>query len=297
MSLNTGRYRDQWHTMTRTGLSPTLSRHRREPLVEINPNDAHAYGLSDGGLARISGLHGEAVYRVSLCDGQAAGTVFVPMHWTDIMAGEGLANRLPGQVADPHSGQPAFKNVPATLSPVLPEWRAFLISREPVQADAIYQVRSRIEGGWLTELAGMGSVDIEALLPQGRSSEVADITRGMLRSLVQDEAGRLLAMLFVTRTGELPPREWVVREFANRQALSAELLAGRPSTPLPDRGPVVCVCHDVGESAILSAICDGASSVAAVGDMTCAGTNCGSCRPLIRKLLDSADLSLKEAAE
>src|SRR5690606_10148627 len=32
MTLNTGRYRDQWHTMTRTGLSPRLARHSEEPL-------------------------------------------------------------------------------------------------------------------------------------------------------------------------------------------------------------------------------------------------------------------------
>ena len=46
LTLNTGRYRDQWHTMTRTGLSPRLARHREEPLVEINPHDCERLGLS-----------------------------------------------------------------------------------------------------------------------------------------------------------------------------------------------------------------------------------------------------------
>ena len=54
----------------------------------------------------------------------------------------------------------------------------------------------------------------------------------------------------------------------------------------PDVGPLLCVCHDVGENAVRAAICAGASSVAAVGAATCAGTNCGSCRPQIARLLE-----------
>jgi assimilatory nitrate reductase catalytic subunit len=53
LRLNTGRYRDQWHTMTRTGLSAKLSQHRREPLVEVHPETADRMGLSDGGLATV----------------------------------------------------------------------------------------------------------------------------------------------------------------------------------------------------------------------------------------------------
>ena len=47
--LNTGRVRDQWHTMTRTGLSPRLSVHVAEPFVEIHPADAARLGLVQGG--------------------------------------------------------------------------------------------------------------------------------------------------------------------------------------------------------------------------------------------------------
>ena len=46
LRLNTGRVRDQWHTMTRTGQSPRLGAHRPEPFVEIHPLDAEAYGLA-----------------------------------------------------------------------------------------------------------------------------------------------------------------------------------------------------------------------------------------------------------
>jgi assimilatory nitrate reductase catalytic subunit len=99
--LNTGRYRDQWHTMTRTGLSATLSRHRREPLVEVHPDDAREHGLADGGLARVVTAAGAATFRVAVSEDQRLSELFVPMHWADAMAGEGRANRLPGQAVDP----------------------------------------------------------------------------------------------------------------------------------------------------------------------------------------------------
>ena len=49
--LNTGRVRDQWHTMTRTGLSPRLASHMPDPFVEVNPDDARKLGLAGDGFA------------------------------------------------------------------------------------------------------------------------------------------------------------------------------------------------------------------------------------------------------
>ncbi len=109
VTLNTGRYRDQWHTMTRTGLSPKLARHREEPLVEIHPHDAERFGLGDGGLARVATPQGASLFRVALNDGQRAGELFTPIHWTDRQSTGGRTGLLPGPLTDPHSGQPGFK--------------------------------------------------------------------------------------------------------------------------------------------------------------------------------------------
>src|SRR3546814_11954590 len=95
MTLNTGRYRDQWHSMTRTGLSPRLASHRREPLVEIHPADASAAGLMEGDLATVSTAQGESVFRVSLSIGQRRGEMFTPIHWTDRQSTGGRAGLLP----------------------------------------------------------------------------------------------------------------------------------------------------------------------------------------------------------
>ena len=296
LRLNTGRYRDQWHTMTRTGLSPTLSQHRREPEVEVHPEDAA--GLIDGGLAAVVTAQGRTVFRVAITAAQRGGDIFVPMHWTDAMAGEGRCNMLSGQAADPVSGQPGFKNTAARIEPVQPEWRAFLATQElPTPLGPIYWSRAKVSGGWLYELAGMGAVDVDALLPAGPQIEVTDHIRGMRRIAVSGADGTLAAALYVTRSGQLPAREWAAAQLGMAEASPAELLAGRPSTPAPDRGPIVCVCHGVRHAEIAAAACAGAATVEAIGKTTCAGTNCGSCRPAIVRLLEAVFSLEAEAAE
>lgn len=79
--LNTGRIRDQWHTMTRTGYVPKLMQHSAEPCVEIDAADAMRFSLYDGQLARISSPRGVMLARVRITDGQREGELFVPMHW------------------------------------------------------------------------------------------------------------------------------------------------------------------------------------------------------------------------
>jgi assimilatory nitrate reductase catalytic subunit len=116
LSLNTGRVRDQWHTMTRTGLAPDLCRHIPEPFVEVHPDDAAPIRLKDGALARVRTPYGEAVAMARVTDRQRPGSLFMPMHWTDAFAPSGRSNSLIGPHVDPTSGQPEFKHSPARLT-------------------------------------------------------------------------------------------------------------------------------------------------------------------------------------
>jgi assimilatory nitrate reductase catalytic subunit len=287
LRLNTGRYRDQWHTMTRTGLSATLSQHRREPLVEVHPETAQSYGLADGGLARVATDQGSSVFRVCLTPAQRRRELFVPIHWTDQNSSGGRAGLLPGDARDPLSGQPGFKNTPATIAPYKPEWSGFLITRErPAAPDCAYWTVVRTAHGWLTEIAGRGDTTaLASMLPAGERAEMVDMRRGVIR-LAVTQAGALHAALFVSRGQELPARDWLAAQLGAVDPSVMELLAGRPATPALDSGPVVCVCFDVGLKTILAAIADRALiSVEAVGAAINAGTNCGSCRPAIAKLL------------
>jgi assimilatory nitrate reductase catalytic subunit len=289
LRLNTGRYRDQWHTMTRTGLSPKLSQHRREPLVEVHPYMVARFGLHDGGLAEVETAQGKSVFRVASTDTQRRGELFVPMHWTDQTSGGGRTGLLPGQDRDPVSGQPGFKNTPAAIRAWQPRWTGFLVSkgRAPVPPCS-YWTRIRVANGWLIEMAGDGDPQtVLPLLPEGERAEVSDTRRGIVRAAVVAD-GQLQGALFLAHDGSLPPRDWLVEQLGGEGASTVELLAGRPATPQADRGPIICVCFDVGMRTILDAIRTAALvSVDQVGAALGAGTNCGSCRPAIARLLET----------
>ncbi|MGQ3032304.1 MAG: molybdopterin oxidoreductase family protein, partial [Ferrovibrionaceae bacterium] len=115
LTLNTGRVRDHWHTMTRTGKSPRLSQHLAEPYVEIHPDDAAAAGIGDADLARVETALGAILVRALLTRRQARGTIFVPMHWNDQFAARARVDTLIPALTDPYSGQPASKNVAARI--------------------------------------------------------------------------------------------------------------------------------------------------------------------------------------
>ncbi|HYC98687.1 molybdopterin-dependent oxidoreductase [Brevundimonas sp.] len=287
MTLNTGRYRDQWHTMSRTGLSPRLSQHRREPLVEVHPDDATLAGLVEGDLAAVTTAQGQSVFRVSITDAQRRGEAFVPIHWTDRTGSGGRAGLLPGGAVDPVSGQPGFKLTAMTLSRLETEWRGFLIMRgtPAVEPGCVWWAAVAVPGGRLVELAGDGDPAVlEALLPSGDRMTAVDPARGSLRTAVLTE-GRLAGALFVARDGSLPGRDWLIAQLSEPVA-PVGLLAGRAPGATVDRGAIVCACFDVGACTILAAIANQRlTTVAEVGAALSAGTNCGSCRPAIAKLI------------
>jgi assimilatory nitrate reductase catalytic subunit len=297
LSLNTGRIRDQWHTMTRTGLAPDLCRHAPEPFVEVHPEDAERLGVREGALVRIQTAQGEAVALARLTDRQRPGGVFMPMHWTDAFAPSGRSNGLVAANVDPTSGQPEFKHTPARLRPYRETWRGFCFTRRPLATpeglDLIWR-RIPQDACQLHEFAGRGDeIEREELRrrltrdAKGEAVTFEDAGSGALReALVRD--GRLERVLFMTLAGRLPPRDWLADLFAKDQ-LSPEdraaLLIGRPPGAPVDKGPLVCACLKVGAKAIASALADGTASVEAVGAATGAGTNCGSCRPEIGRML------------
>ncbi len=290
MTLNTGRYRDQWHTMTRTGLAPKLARHRAEPLVEVHPQDAGRLGLVDGGLARVSTPQGASLYRVAIGDSQRPGELFVPIHWTDKTSSAGRTGLLPRPLADPISGQPGFKATPAAIVAVATRWRGFaLFAGAPARApDCLWATKVTVPAGSLWELAGDGdSATLDAILPRGERIEAVDRARGTRRIAVIVD-GRLTAALFVTETGELPARDWLIAQLGATEA-APTLLAGRAPGATADRGAIVCVCFDIGVTTIVAAIRDRSlADVAAIGAAIGAGTNCGSCRPALARLLAEA---------
>jgi assimilatory nitrate reductase catalytic subunit len=271
--------------MTRTGLSPRLARHREEPLVEIHPADAERFGLDDGGLARVGTPQGDSLFRVRTTDAQRPGEMFTPIHWTDRHSTGGRTGLLARDTTDPISGQPGFKMTPARIAAVACAWRGFLIARGAAAApDCLWTTRVTVSGGTLFELAGDSDpAMLEKTLPKGDRIEASDPARGTRRIAVLDK-GRLAAVLFVTRAGALPSRDWLIAQLDREHGL--HILAGRAPGDQPDRGPIVCVCLDVGLKTILATIRDQRlADIAAIGEALGAGTSCGSCRPALARIL------------
>ena len=108
--LTTGRIRDQWHTMTRTGKVSKLNIHLPEPFLEIHPTDAAATEIQEGDLVNVAGRRGEVRVRAKITDTIRQGVVFMPMHWGRIMGrSQGRANNITNDIVDPMSKQPDFK--------------------------------------------------------------------------------------------------------------------------------------------------------------------------------------------
>ena len=299
MTLNTGRYRDQWHTMTRTGLSPKLARHREEPLVDIHPQDAEEPGICDGDLARVQTAQGNSIFRVAFSEGQRVGEIFTPIHWTDQVSTGGRTGLLPRPLVDPHSGQPGFKSTPASIEKVTTEWKGFLILRgeQPAKVPCLWATKVTVPGGALYEVAGNGDpTRLEACLPKGDRVEAVDMTRGTRRIAIIRE-GKLAAVLFVTRTGLLPSRDWLIGQL-EAEEVGASVLAARGPGNQPDKGPTICVCFDIGLNQIVAAIRDQSLvDVPAIGKAIGAGTNCGSCRPALANILAQIPQEALHAAE
>jgi assimilatory nitrate reductase catalytic subunit len=291
--LMTGRIRDQWHTMTRTGKTPRLLAHRPEPFLLVNPEDAT--DLTDGGLAVVESRWGSSVLRVMHDSGIRPGTVFAPMHWTDRFCSAGRINPVVNPAVDPVSGQPELKHTPVRLRAYTASWYGFVLAREDLGAALApwCAVLLAGDGVWRHECAGMEDVaaafaGLRAQLSLDDCQWVTLQDPGAERfrgAALRD--GRVLAVVFVGHEPALPARDWLVSLFAQDSlapTLRRAVLAGRPADGAAPE-PSVCVCFGVGAKKISAAIAAGAGSVEAVGAQTRAGTNCGSCRPEIRALL------------
>ncbi|SCB09690.1 nitrate reductase [Rhizobium multihospitium] len=297
LTLNTGRVRDHWHTMTRTGKSARLSGHIAEPFAEIHPRDAIEIGVADAGLVEIESPHGKVIVRALVTERQARGSLFVPMHWNDSFAAKARVDAVVAPLTDPVSGQPASKNVAVRAHRFQASHYCFAISAaKPRDLDSAYWALAKADGGWRTELAFdlapddwigwcRATFDIPVdLEPLGYADEAS----GDLR-LAFFDGEQLLAALFVARQPVAVARNWAIAQLtASHGDLRKRfaLVAGRPGADAIDAGATVCSCFSVGVNQIVAAIRGGCHSVEAVGKELNAGTNCGSCRAEIRTIID-----------
>ncbi len=292
--FNTGRIRDHWHTMTRTGISARLNQHMGEPYVEMHPEDALKQGLSAARVAEVSSPNGTALLRVMVSDRVRKGEVFAPLHWTAETSSAGRVNALVTGCVDPVSGQPESKASPVNVQPFAAKWYGFAVTRDAVRPDTKYWAKAKLAKGWQFELAHdalptdwtefatqlFGITDAEVSVVSGPDAVSSRI------AFMKD--GQLLAALFTASQPIALSRSFIQEALGD----NVPVLAGRPSADQPDPGATVCACFNVGVNTILRAIeTEQLISVDQIGDALDAGTNCGSCRPELAALLTQNQLS------
>jgi assimilatory nitrate reductase catalytic subunit len=126
LALNTGRLRDQWHGLSRTGLVPKLFAHAPEPRIEMNGADMGRRGLRDGDLVAVESRRGRQVLPVAASDAMRSGQAFMAMHWgEEYLGGAGThgVNSVTSDAIDPVSRQPELKHAAVRVSKLDLPWR------------------------------------------------------------------------------------------------------------------------------------------------------------------------------
>jgi assimilatory nitrate reductase catalytic subunit len=286
----------------------------------MRAEDAQLHGVADGTLARLESAHGSMLARVKVSPTLRRGTLFVPIHWSDQYARLARVGALVNSATDPISGQPELKHTPVRITPYAPRWVGFVLSRRQLpltesQSDATYAVRIKGEQFWRYEIAGDTPTDdwkrwardmLCAPQIDGRAEWLDFLDAGHghyhgVRLFTQPEVGSALeSCVFIAPSAPmLPARSWLAELIVKATVSPQErmsLLAGVAPRGQVASGPAVCACFGVDATTIQHAIRERSlTSVEAIGQACRAGTNCGSCIPQLKSLLEE-DRHRRDAA-
>ncbi|MCE4556455.1 nitrate reductase [Pelomonas cellulosilytica] len=324
-ALTTGRLRDQWHGMSRSGSVPRLFAHEGRPVVRLHPDDATHLHLADGQLVRVRSRRGDVVLPLKL-DGNVAPTgADIAMHWGDEFIGAQLGiNAVTQGAFCADSKQPELKFSAVAIEPVDLPWRlsacAWVAAGEgPALRERLRALMPRFgyahclpepgrpnhgeKVGWVFE-AACAAAPAPALVDELVASlglntpavlRYADVQRGRLRLLALDSGNPQTAPLrALLRVGPHDEGAWLVDLWRERTA-AATLGRGLLSPDAPSTNgaalasPQVCNCFDVREDVIRLTLarCSGtpAERLTQLQSEKRCGTQCGSCLPALRRLV------------
>ncbi len=294
-TLNTGRIRDQWHTMTRTGKAPRLLNHTLEPFVQIHPEDALEIGIAENSLLKLQNPLNEGatfIGRAVVSKSQRRHEIFVPMHWNRVYASNSRADSLVNAFVDPISGQPEFKQSPVTAEPYDAEFEAILISEKEITPESDYWVKIPADEGFAYHLSDNRKTPNWSQWLQEAYPHISDwvslehsSSAGRILGFVDDN---LHVGLYVKEaSSEFSDLSWFTKNIGKVFSGSERfrLLAGRSSGRTNDCGKVICSCFQVGEKTIIEGIKSGLNSTEALGESLKCGTNCGSCIPELSAII------------
>jgi len=311
--LNTGRLRDQWHGMTRTGTAPQLFGHVEEAVLGLHPDELRRRRISDGQLVHLHSRRGELVLPVQADDRLRPGQAFLPMHWGDrFLKGLGI-NVLTLPAVDPLSRQPELKHATVEVSRIELPWQFFALVEGEVQKrfDALrplfedlryasFSPTGRERPALVIRAAHVEAPSVEwlaridALLDLGDGPVMAyDDPRRTVGKRVRIEQSRIVSLRLA---GETAARAWLRELWKDGRAdqeLRRWLLAPLSAAPgkagtLADK--TLCNCLNVSQSHIQTGIDKGLDLEGLKCELKC-GTACGSCIPEIKRLLAQRPLA------
>ncbi|WP_029461410.1 nitrate reductase [Serpentinimonas barnesii] len=336
LALNTGRLRDQWHGMSRTGLLGRLFGHAPEPVLHMHPQDMARRRLREGELVSVQSARGRIVLPLQAAPDLGLGQVYLPMHWgSDCLSGrspEGLAllgvNALTTPACCPTSQQPELKHAAVRVEPAHLPWTLIAMAWLPEGEAA--QTRAWLSGQ-------LSQFDFATCVPFGRHEEQGrtgvllraaclqapdpalldavaarlglntpntlcyrDPRRGQMRALrllrrSPESEAQLDALLLASDVRSAAWLEVLLQEERPTSASGQQLLlpsAAAPTASGPSsRSPQVCACLDVSEQAITLHLARSPGSpsqrLAQLQSTLQCGTQCGSCIPQLKRLLQS----------
>lgn len=324
-SVNTGRIRDQWHTMTRTSKAPGLMQHTATPYIQIHPDDARELDVADNQLlqleSRVSG-DGKVILPVKLDSSMRHGEFFIPMHWNRQFSGHANVSLLFDSIGDPISGQPeskftAVKAEKLQFDQYITLWSRHSVPRSWLDEISGYWVKTPLEEGVLFQLATQKSdtnwvEEINQLMRQNQSGINSEkLDRDQAIDLQSHYVSKKLTGFEIFIFGNDLQTDYVLLHSGVKGSSAAESemsawLEHELKEPAKDesaywkhvsvllkgepdetfrQGKIVCSCYQVREKPIIAAIKNGCDSVEALGKELQCGTKCGSCKSELSNLL------------
>jgi assimilatory nitrate reductase catalytic subunit len=313
LRLTTGRLRDQWHGMSRTGRAARLAGHEPTPRLLVNAVDMQRRNFKPGDLARIKSRRGEIILPIATSEEMKPGQAFIAMHWGARSLSHAGVNQLMQAAIDPLSKQPELKHAAISIERVaLPYQVIVLRAADSGQADEEHILR------WRERLSPcLAEFDYAALTLAGRDHPLVMLSIASAQPLPATVLDRLIAMVDmqdstayrdpgrdiiklaridsatdrlqgVLLAGETAAADWLREQIASQHPLGdlrRWLFApvAQPPVATSAAGRTVCNCLGVSETQINDLLRAGASLSSVQEQLKC-GTSCGSCVPELRRM-------------
>ena len=288
--MNSGRIRDQWHTMSRTGKSTALSSHITRPYIEINPLDASKLAIKQNDLISAIAQTGQVTAHAKVTDSVRKGECFMPIHWNKQFASSATVSGLYQSVVDPLSGQAECKHgaVNIVKAPFVQYMQLFAKNEFVINSDFWLKVNASNCFNYQLALNEPKSDLLyycQTLTGLQGQWSAMNTAKAMHVQCIQND--KLAFVGVISNEQKEISLEWINHLFAEPLLTFTQLQSLLYATPDEEftQGVQVCSCFKVREQPIINAIKNDANTVEQLGAELKCGTNCGSCKTQLSQLI------------